>query len=148
GWFHTGDLAEIDADGFVVVTGHRKDTFKTSTGKYVGPTALADRWRRVCPGSELVVAGELRPYCVGLVFTTAPEPVVAAALEQLNARSDPWERIRRFVTVNTPPDADDLDQAGRPIRHRVLARYADLVDEMYANGRRAGKDGSRQSNAV
>ena len=147
GWFHTGDLAEIDADGFVVVTGHRKDTFKTSTGKYVGPTALADRWRRMCPGSELVVAGELRPYCVGLVFTTAPEPVVAAALEQLDARSDPWERIRRFVTVSEPPETDDLDPAGRPIRDRVLARYASLVDEMYANGRRAGQDGSRQTDA-
>jgi len=148
GWFHTGDLAEIDADGFVTVTGHRKDTFKTSTGKYVGPTALAGRWRRVCPGSELVVAGEMRPYCVGLVFTTAPESVVAAALEQLNARSDPWERIRRFTTVSTPPDADDLDPAGRPIRDRVLARYARLVDELYANGRRAGQDGSRQPKAV
>lgn len=134
GWFHTGDLAEIDADGFVTVTGHRKDTFKTSTGKYVGPTALAARWREVCPGAELVVAGELRPYCVGLVFGTAPESVVAAAVDRLNARSEPWEHIRRFATVRTPLDEADQDGAGRPIRGRVLARYAETVEALYAHG--------------
>ena len=148
GWFHTGDLAEIDADGFVTVTGHRKDTFKTSTGKYVGPAALAERWRRVCPGSELVVVGELRPYCVGLVFTTAPESVVAAAVEQLGDRSEPWERIRRFATVRRPLEDADLDAAGRPIRDRVLARYADLVEELYARGRRPDQDGAPRPKAI
>ncbi|MEU5843378.1 AMP-binding protein [Rhodococcus sp. NPDC047139] len=142
GWFHTGDLAGVDADGFVTVTGHRKNTFKTSTGKYVGPAALADRWRRMCPGSELVVAGELRPYCTGLVFTTAPDAVVAAAVEQFNERSDPWERIRRFVTVRIPLDSADLDSSGRPIRDRLLTHYSHLIDELYTQGCRAGQDGS------
>jgi long-chain acyl-CoA synthetase len=134
GWFRTGDLAHVDADGFVTVTGRKKEVFKTSTGKYVCPGAISERFRTLRPGAELVVDGELRPYCVGLVFTALPDPVVDAALGQLNSTLNHWEQLRRFAVIRTPLDEHDRDEAGRPIRDRVLARYASVVSGLYERG--------------
>ncbi|MGN5235558.1 MULTISPECIES: AMP-binding protein [unclassified Rhodococcus (in: high G+C Gram-positive bacteria)] len=133
-WFHTGDLARIDADGFVTVTGRKKEVFKTSTGKYVCPEAISERFRAVLPGAELVVDGELRPYCVGLVFTALPDPAVDAALDRLNATLNRWEKVRRFAVIRTPLDTHDRNEAGRPIRDRVLARYAAVASGLYEHG--------------
>ncbi len=134
GWFHTGDLARVDADGFVTVTGRRKEVFKTSTGKYVCPGAISQRFRALRPGIELVVDGELRPYCVGLVFTALSDPAVDAVLGRLNSTLNHWEKVRRFAVIRTPLDAQDRDEAGRPIRDRVLARYAAVVSGLYERG--------------
>ncbi|MCK0091021.1 long-chain fatty acid--CoA ligase [Rhodococcus sp. HNM0563] len=133
-WFHTGDLARIDADGFVTVTGRKKEVFKTSTGKYVCPAAISERFRAVLPGAELVVDGELRPYCVGLVFTSLPDPVVDAALDRLNTTLNRWEKVRRFSVIRTPLDTHDQSKAGRPIRERVLTRYATVTSGLYERG--------------
>ena len=68
GWFHTGDIGEIDTDGFLRITDRKKDMFKTSQGKYVAPSAIDARFKGLCPYvSELVVYGEGKPYCVALV---------------------------------------------------------------------------------
>ena len=123
-----------NSDGFVTVTGRKKEVFKTSTGKYVCPAAISERFRAVLPGAELVVDGELRPYCVGLVFTALPDPAVDAALDRLNATLNRWEKVRRFAVIRTPLDTHDRNEAGRPIRDRVLARYAAVASGLYEHG--------------
>ncbi|HEY0227058.1 MAG TPA: long-chain fatty acid--CoA ligase, partial [Mycobacterium sp.] len=68
GWFHTGDVGEIDADGYLRITDRKKDMFKTSQGKYVAPSAIDAKFKGHCPfASELLVYGEAKPYCVALV---------------------------------------------------------------------------------
>ncbi len=68
GWLRTGDCGDIDADGFLTVTGRIKDMFKTSGGKYVVPTAIEAKFVALCPYvSQFLVFGESRRYCVALI---------------------------------------------------------------------------------
>src|SRR5690349_24621742 len=62
GWLHTGDLGEIDDEGFVRVTGRRKEILVTTGGKNVAPTLLEDRLRAHPLVSQCMVVGDGRPY--------------------------------------------------------------------------------------
>ena len=72
GWMHTGDIGEIDADGFVRITDRKKDLFKTSGGKYVAPSAIETHFMTLCPYvAQIVVHGEGRDYCTALIALDA-----------------------------------------------------------------------------
>ena len=62
GWLHTGDIGELDAEGFLRITDRKKDMFKTSQGKYVAPSAIEAMFNGICPyASQIIVYGEGRP---------------------------------------------------------------------------------------
>ncbi len=72
GWFHTGDLGDIDVDGFVTITGRKKDLIVTAAGKNVAPAVLEDRIRAHPLVSQAVVIGDGQPFIAALV-TLDPE---------------------------------------------------------------------------
>src|SRR4051812_32093771 len=68
GWLRTGDKGEVDADGFLRITGRIKELFKTSGGKYIVPPAIEAKFIALCPfASQFVVFGEARNFCVALI---------------------------------------------------------------------------------
>jgi len=67
GWFRSGDLGEIDEDGFLTITGRKKDLIVTSSGKNVAPAVLEDRLRAHWLVSQCMVVGDARPYIAALV---------------------------------------------------------------------------------
>ena len=67
GWFHTGDIGEIDADGFLRITDRKKDLIKTSGGKYVAPQNIENLLKTQPHISQAVVIGDNRKYCVALI---------------------------------------------------------------------------------
>ncbi|SFO27809.1 long-chain acyl-CoA synthetase [Geodermatophilus obscurus] len=67
GWFHTGDIGEIDADGFLRITGRKKEILVTAGGKNVAPAVLEDRLRAHRLVSQCIVVGDARPYIAALV---------------------------------------------------------------------------------
>ncbi len=71
GWLHSGDLGEIDDDGFLTITGRKKDLIVTSSGKNVAPAVLEDRLRAHWLVSYCVVVGDARPYIGALVTIDA-----------------------------------------------------------------------------
>ncbi|HEX8760483.1 MAG TPA: long-chain fatty acid--CoA ligase [Pseudonocardiaceae bacterium] len=71
GWFHTGDLGELDADGFLRITGRKKEIIVTAAGKNVSPTALEDRIRAHRLISQCMVVGDKQPFIAALITLDA-----------------------------------------------------------------------------
>ncbi|WP_163506765.1 AMP-dependent synthetase/ligase [Fodinicola acaciae] len=67
GWFHSGDLGELDADGFLSITGRKKELIVTAGGKNVAPAVLEDRVRAHALVSQCMVVGDQKPYVAALV---------------------------------------------------------------------------------
>src|SRR3954464_2497440 len=80
GWFHTGDLGELDDDGFLKITGRKKEILVTAGGKNVAPAVLEDRLRAHRLVSQCIVVGDAQPYIACLI--TLDEEVLPAWAEQ------------------------------------------------------------------
>jgi len=126
GWFRTGDIGEIDADGFLRITDRKKDLFKTSGGKYVAPSMIEGQFKGLCPYvSQILVHGSERNFCSALitldpdsmqtwaehhemagkayaevVSSAAAGEMVQGYIDQLNAKLNRWETIKKFVILN------------------------------------------------
>ena len=75
GWLHTGDIGELDDEGFLRITDRKKDLFKTSGGKYIAPSAIEAQFKAICPyASQFMVHGNERNFCVALV-TLDPDAI-------------------------------------------------------------------------
>lgn len=159
GWFRTGDIGEVDADGFLHITDRKKDLFKTSQGKYVAPSAIAATFKGMCPyAAEFIVYGETRPYCVALVGLDAQaitewagkhdladrplaeiarhkktHDVIAAYIDQLNTQLDRWEQVKKFDIIDheLSVEAGDLTPSMKLRRKIVVENLADSIDTLY-----------------
>ena len=79
GWFASGDIGEIDAQGFLRITDRKKDLIKTSGGKYIAPSHMEGQFKALCPYvSQVIVIGQARNY-VTMLLTIDPD--VARTLE-------------------------------------------------------------------
>ncbi len=78
GWFHSGDIGELDADGYLRITGRKKDIIVTAGGKNVAPAVLEDRIRAHHLVSQCMVVGDARPF-IGALITLDPEALPAWA---------------------------------------------------------------------
>ena len=126
GWLRTGDKGEIDADGFLTITGRIKELFKTSGGKYIAPSAIEAKFKALCPYvSQFMVFGAERNFVVALV-TLDPDAMAGWAeengmagkdytevvrseqvqqmiggyVEQLNAKLNRWETIKKWDVLD------------------------------------------------
>jgi long-chain acyl-CoA synthetase len=162
GWLHTGDIGELDSDGFLRITDRKKDLIKTSGGKYVAPQPIEILFKVLCPlASQIVVHGDGRKYCTALVALDDDElagwarahelpetdhaaltkhedvrAAVGAAIKELNARLNRWETIKDFRILDRDLTIEDgeLTPSLKLKRRVVEDRYRSLLDEMYRSG--------------
>ncbi len=108
GWLHTGDKGELDADGYLKITGRVKEMYKTSKGEYVAPAQIEMCFAENTYIEQICVIGEWLPQPVGLVVLSELTKGIdkAAIAEQLQATLDavnptlkPYERVQKLVVV-------------------------------------------------
>ncbi|MBD3689693.1 long-chain fatty acid--CoA ligase [Nanchangia anserum] len=141
GWFRSGDLGEIDAEGYVTITGRKKDVIVTAGGKNVQPAPLEEAVRRHPQVSQVMVVGEGRKYVAALVTRDPEAPgdvdsasaQVSAAFAEANRAVSRAESVRRFVIL----DGDFSEENGlltpslKMKRSRIAERFADEIDALY-----------------
>ncbi len=159
GWLHTGDIGEIDDDGFVRVTDRKKDLFKTSGGKYVAPSHIEGLFKALCPlASQMVVHGHERNFCSAII-TLDPDAVsewagrhgmagasysevvgsdamkaeVDGYVQQLNAKVNRWESIKRYLLLDhdLTVDSGELTPSMKVKRKVVEDKHRDELDALY-----------------
>ncbi|MBC7374090.1 MAG: AMP-binding protein, partial [Frankiales bacterium] len=162
GWFHTGDIGEIDSDGFVKITGRKKELIVTAGGKNVAPAVLEDRLRAHPLVSQCMVVGDRKPFIACLVTldvdaigpwatskgkSTDPAALVddadlraeiQHAVDDANKAVSKAEAIRTFAIL----DKDWTEEGGQMTpslklkRSVVMQEFGAEVEALYAGAAR------------
>ncbi len=159
GWLHTGDIGEVDAEGFLRITDRKKDLFKTSGGKYIAPSAIESQFKAICPyGSQFLVHGAERNFVVALI-TLDPDAMEGWAAENgmagksyseivaspkvhemvegyvttLNARLNRWETIKKWILLDhdLTVESGELTPSLKVKRKVVEDNYKSEIDGLY-----------------
>ncbi|HOJ38218.1 MAG TPA: long-chain fatty acid--CoA ligase [Ignavibacteriales bacterium] len=158
GWFHTGDIGEFDADGFLRITDRKKNLFKTSTGKYVAPTPIESLFLQCKYVDQFIIIGDKRMYLTAIVvpdFESLKEYAdsnnikykdnsdlvnndqIYKLLEKefagIQRNLANYEKIRRFTLLDRPLSIEtgELTPTLKVKRKVIEEKYRPLIERMY-----------------
>ncbi len=144
GWLHSGDIGEIDEDGFLRITDRKKDIIVTAGGKNLAPQALENALKSSHLVSQALVVGDRRPYVVALVALDEDEAdgisaedaraAVQRAVDDVNRNRSRFEQIKRFAIVPRDFSAEEgeVTPTMKLKRKVVEQHFADEIERLYA----------------
>jgi long-chain acyl-CoA synthetase len=129
----TGDLGMLDGNGYLFLTGRRKEMIILSTGKKVHPAPLEAKLQALAGVRHAALFGDGKPFLVAVIdVEPGMEKELAAALERLNAQLPRHERIRRFIEASPFSVAGgELTASLKVRREGVLRRHAAALEQLY-----------------
>lgn len=160
GWLHTGDEGRIDEDGFLFITGRKKELFKTSGGKYVAPPHIEGMFKGISAmTSQILVHGNERNFCSALItldpdavtewaahrgmtgksyteVVNSPEihKLVQSQIDELNSKINRWETIKKFAILDhdLTIESGEITPSMKVKRNVVEANNKAILDSFYA----------------
>ena len=139
GWLHTGDIGEIDADGYIRITDRKKDIIVNSGGDNLSPQRIEGMLTVEPEIAQAMVYGDNRPHIVALIVPDAiiagadGHTVIAAAVERVNAKLSPIERVRRFhlITESFTTENEMMTPSMKIRRHVINERFGADLEALY-----------------
>ncbi|MFC2117840.1 AMP-dependent synthetase/ligase [Bacteroidota bacterium] len=159
GWFRTGDIGLIDNEGFLVITGRKKDLFKTSWGKYIAPQYIEYIFRKSFLIGHIMVIGENRKFTsavispdfqhlydwcrqhninyennIDLINIPRILALYSKEISIINKTLGRSERIKTFRLVSElwSPETGELTPTQKLKRKNIFEKYSDLIEKMYS----------------
>ena len=159
GWLHTGDIGELDGDGFLRITDRKKDLIVTAGGKNVAPQNLENELKTARLVSQALVVGDRKPYVAALITLDETElrkwaaaegatadvaalarddrvrAIVQAAVDEVNRDRSRYEQIKRFRILprDFTIEHDELTPTLKLKRRVCLEHFADELRELYGD---------------
>lgn len=158
GWFHTGDIGEMDEDGFLSITDRKKEIFKTSGGKYIAPQILENAIKESVLVEQVIVVGEGKNFPAALIvpsfealrvwskkhridYTTDSEMIknqeifdrIWQDVERLCGRFGKWEQVKKIVLLPElwTIEGDELTPTLKLKRKEIHQKYSREIESLY-----------------
>lgn len=158
GWFHTGDIGQIDADGFLVITDRKKDLIKTSGGKYIAPQRLESLIKSSRFVSQVVIVGNARKFASALIvpnlellrgyaqmkgiehrdesdLLTNPRIIdlIKRQVDKYTAELARFEKVKKVALLEREftTESGELTPTLKPRRSVIEKKYAKVIDRLY-----------------
>jgi Long-chain acyl-CoA synthetases (AMP-forming) len=141
GWLHTGDLAEIDADGHIRIVGRLKDLIINSGGENIAPAPLEQALGFEPEIEQVVVTGDGRPWLAALIYPSesvresseSVDDAIRQAVKRVNASLSVHQHIRKWVVIDEPATLENglLTPTQKVKRHALITRHQAALDALY-----------------
>jgi long-chain acyl-CoA synthetase len=160
GWLHTGDIGEMDSDGYVKITDRKKSLFKTSGGKYIAPAMIENLLMSLSFMEQIIVIGNERMYITALIVPNKDEIMQIAKslgldsisykdlikneklvkhiekkINEVQKNLSTFEKVRKITLLENPftLEADEMTPTLKLKRKEIEKKYTAVIEKMYLN---------------